>query len=301
MKNTEIAEALASNFMLISLTVRKWSGKSVDRKATEDTLSLNHATAGAGKFIKSAMAGADKELKQCNSDFDAVRTYLYANSLPYSTSSGNNTGPRLVSTAQSMEVLKGIQERINTAEASINSLLAVYDERRNEAMQNLGALANASDYPTGDELRSMFGVHVDVQPVPATGDFSRTSIPAELAQGLGDRMARQQNAVMQTAIDDIRKRVLTEVKRIAVQMRKYGDGEKTRLYETLTTNITGLVQLLDDSNVSGNSDVDDLVKEIRDSLCTHSISDIKKKPSLATEVAQKAERIAINVDSIEWF
>lgn len=297
----DIANAMASNFVLIDLTVRKWSGRSVDKKATEDTLQLNHARSGAGKFVKAAMAGADQELKQCSADFDAVRTYLYANSLPYSPSAGINKGPRLVSVRSSMEILRNINQYIRTAEASLDNLLAVYDARRQEAMQNLGTLANATDYPTVDELRSMFGVHVDVTPVPSTADFSRTTIPTEVATGLGERMERQQKIIMRTATNDLRKRILNEVKRIAVQMGKYGQGEKTRLYESLTTNIKGLTGLLADSNVADNPEIKELVDKIQDALCTHDIKAIKNKPSLATEVAKKAEAIAINVDSIEWF
>lgn len=299
--SNEIAEALASNFVLIDLTVRKWSGKSVDRKATEDTLAANHSVSGAGKFIKTAMAGADKELRQCSADFDAVRTYLYQHSLPYSPSAGINKGPRLVSTAQSMDILKGINQRVATATGAITELLNVYDIRRAEAMSNLGTLANPADYPTGDELRNLFGIHVDVLPVPSTGDFSRTSIPADIATALGDRMAKQQNVVMQAAVTDLRKRILTEVKRIATQLGRYGDGEKTRLYETLTSNIQGLVKLLADSNVSGNEGIDELVKSIKESLCSHDIKQIKQSPALAAEIAKKAEAIAIDVDAVEWF
>lgn len=299
--SNEIAEALASNFVLIDLTVRKWSGKSVDRKATEDTLAANHSVSGAGKFIKTAMAGADKELRQCSADFDAVRTYLYQHSLPYSPSAGMNKGPRLVSTVQSMDVLKGINDRVAVATASINELLNVYDARRLEAMSNLGRLANAGDYPTGDVLRTMFGIHVDVLPVPSTGDFSRTSIPADIAQALGQRMAKQQGAVMQAAITDLRKRVLTEVKRIATQLGKYGDGEKTRLYETLTSNIQGLVPLLIDSNVSGNTEIAELAQGIKEALCTHDIKAIKHSPALAAKIARKAETIAMDIDTISWF
>lgn len=299
--SNEIAEALASNFVLIDLTVRKWSGKSVDHKATEDTLQLNHATSGAGKFIKTAMAGADKELRQCSSDFDAVRTYLYSHSLPYSPSAGINKGPRLVSVKNSMDVLKGINKRVAVATNSINELLNVYDQRRDQAMANLGSLANPADYPTGDELRNLFGIHVDVLPVPSTGDFSRTAIPADIATALGQRMAKQQDAVMRAAVNDLRKRVLTEVKRIATQLGRYGEGEKTRLYETLVTNIQGLVKLLADSNISGNEGIDALVQNIKNSLCKHDIKQIKQSPALAADIAKKAKQIAIDVDSIEWF
>lgn len=299
--NTEIATALASNFILIELTVRKWSGKLVDRKATDDTLQLNHAINGSGRFIKEAMAGANKELKQCSADFDAIRTYLYANSMPFSSSAGLNKGPRLVSTRQSIDVLRGINARIAVAEQTVTELLDVYDDRRTQAMNNLGALANAADYPARDDLKLLFSVHVDVVPVPATTDFSRTSIPASIANQLGERLVSQQRAIMESAADDLKRRVLSEVKRIATQLSKFSAGEKTRLYNTLVDNIRTLVGLLEDSNVSGKSEITNLARGIREHLCKHDINQIKQSPALAGEIAKKAEAIADDLDTIEWF
>lgn len=299
--NLEIANAVAGNFILIDLTVRKWSGKTVDRKATDDTLQLNHAAKGSGKFIKEAMAGANKELRQCSADFDAIRTYLYTNSMPFSASAGINKGARMVSTRRSIEVLAGINQRVTTASSSVNDLLAVYDNRRTEAMRNLGDLANPLDYPTTDELKELFSVHVDVLPVPQNSDFSRTTIPTSIAEQLGERLVNQQRAIMESATKDLKARVLSEVQRIAKQLSKYGEGEKTRLHKTLVDNIKGLVEILEDSNVGSQPEITKLAEDIRESLCVHSIAKIKSSPTLAASVARKAEKIAIDIDNVQWF
>jgi hypothetical protein len=163
-------------------------------------------------------------------------------------------------------------------------------------------LADATDYPSADELPDLFSVTVDVRPMPAVGEFERLNVPAQLQQALDSRMAAQAEKQMQNAMNDLRDRLLQELERIATQLGRVGNGEKTKLYETLITNCKSLVDLARSMNLSGSQKLIELADKIESKLLSHPIEVYRNDVTRAKAVAQEAQVLITEAQSTDvWY
>lgn len=296
---TELSEALAANFLLVDMQLRSWSGKSTDRKASTELITAKNAARDSGTFVKNLLASANAELKQVHTRGNAMRTFVYGNTLPWSASDGAKRGERLLATAKAIRFLGDLNSYKKEYDDAVLELVNVWPSRVNEAMSNLGALADRDDYPDAAELASLFSVAVDLKPIPAMGDFSRLNVPAELAAALGQRHAMAAQVQVTNAMNDLRDRFIEELQRIEKQMTKAAAGEKTRLYETLITNMQVLVDMAKHMNLTGNSKLDELAARIEAKVLARPISAYKDNVALAATLAQDAKDLAVEAMSEE--
>lgn len=292
MSNQELSDALSSNYMLVSLSIRTWSGKRTDKGATAEVITTKNAAKDSGSFVKKLLASADTELKDVLAASNAMRSFLYANTLPWSLNAdGAKRGERLVPTSNAMQFLRDVADIKKTYDAAVLNLQSVWDARVQQAMTNLGGLADLDDYPAAHELPGLFSVQVDIRPISAVTDFTRLNVPAQLQSALATRMASQMETQMKNAMDDLRERLLEELQRIATQLGKVGAGEKTKLYETLITNTQNLVGLARNMNITGSQKLVDLADKIEAKLLAHPIAAYRDDIAKAAHVAQEAKAL----------
>jgi hypothetical protein len=284
---------LSSNYLLCDLQIRSWSGKATDKDATEDVIRDKQASKDAGAFMKNLMASAGAELKTVHQQGASLRHFVYSRTLPWCTNGeGVKRGARLLASSQAMDFLqefKGFKKQYDDA---VKALVAVWDLRVGQAMQNLGQLAKASDYPKAEDLPKMFAVTVELGTISAMSDFSRLNVPAALATALGHRHAAVAQQQVQNAMNEMRDRMLAELERINVQMSKHAAGEKTRLYESLITNMQGLVQMAKNMNLTNNPRLTELAEKIELRLLAHPVQVYKDDPTKAKVLADSARELA---------
>jgi molybdopterin converting factor small subunit len=292
---TQLNDALASNYLLVDLQLRSWSGKSTDRSASDEVISNKGATQDSGRFVKNLFAGADGELKAVNQMGTAIRAFVYAKTLPWSNNTdGAKRGDRLISAKTSFEFLKELNDIKRDYDAAVAKLQQMWDVRKAEAIRNLGGLAREADYPDPSTLPDMFSVSIDLRPVPTMGDFKRVNVPAELAEALGERHMQLAEEQVANALDELKKKLLESLQRMGVQLKKCGAKEKTRLYDSLVTNLQDLVGLARTMNVRNSQGLSDLADKIEAQLLQHPVEVYRNHPELATAVAQNAEALAVD-------
>lgn len=291
--STELSQALASNYVLVDLQLRSWSGKATDRGASDELIASKGAVRDSGAFVKSLLASASKELKDVHTMGNALRTFVYSNTLPWSSSDGMKRGERVLATTKAIQFLTDLNALKKERDNAVLILVSVWDQRVAEAMHNLGALADAADYPASTEVAALFAVSVDLKPIPAISDFSRLNIPAELSEALSAR--HQQAAAIQVtnAMNDMRERFITELSRIEKQMTKVATGEKTRLYDTLITNMQVLVDMAEHMNLTSNPKLDELIERIKARIVMRPVAAYKDNVALAAELASDAKQLAV--------
>jgi hypothetical protein len=291
---TLLNDALAANYMLVDLDIRSWSGRVTDRTVSSEVIASKGATKDSGKFVKYLFASADAELTAVQRAAEQIRQYVRQNSVPWCGrgDGGTNHGPRLIGAVTAIDFLSGLNAVKQPYDQAVQALVGVWDARVQQALTNLGGLATIDDYPSASSVAAMFGVRVDLQPVPAQSDFTRLNIPTPLIEALGQRHARTLESQMGNAMADIKERLLNCVGRMSTQMGKAGTGEKTRLYDSLNTNLQGMVDLLRTMNATGKPELAQLCDRIERELLTVPIAAIRTSPAKAAEVAQSAASIA---------
>lgn len=289
----DLNDALASNYMLCSLQVRSWSGRCTDKTASAEMIESKGASKDAGAFVKNLLASARGELKIVHQHAAGLRNFVYNNTLPWTSSAeGVQRGDRLLATSRAMDFLTEFRTFKQEYDTAVKGLVAVWDVRVEEAMKALGQLASADDYPTSGDLPKKFAVTIDLNPIPSIGDFSRLNVPSQLATALGNRHAAQAQAQVTNAMNEMRDRILVELERINVQMSKHATGEKTRLYESLITNMQGLVQMARNMNLTNNPRLTELAERIEQKLLAHPVSVYKDDPGKAAIMASAARDLA---------
>jgi hypothetical protein len=300
---TEINEALASNYMLVDLRLRSWSGKRTDRKASDELLTSKKATKDGGSFVTNLMASAGAELKEVHTLGNALRSFVYARTLPWSTNGDDaaQRGERLLAAAKAMEFLVELNGLKKEYDRAVLALAGIWPQRMAEAMHNLGELADPSAYPDAAQLPGLFSVSVDLRPVPAVSDFSRLNVPAQLADALGARSAQAAEVQVANALKDMQGRFIEELERIGKQLSKHSNGEKTRLYGSLITNMQGLVDMARNMNLNQNPKLTELADRIEAKLLAHPIDVYRDDPLRAGDVAREAAAIATEVLEADIF
>lgn len=294
---TALNEAMAANYLLVDLKLRSWSGKSTDRDASKEVLASKMAAADGGAFVKNLLVGAKQELKEVHTLGAALRSFVYNRTLPWSSAAddGARKGERLLASSQAMVFLTELNDLKRDYDRAVLALQAVWPQRVAEAMVHLGGLANAADYPDAVSIPSLFSVSVDIRPVPALSDFSRLNVPAALADALGARSASQAQIQVGNALKDMQDRFIDELTRISTQLGKHGEGEKTRLYSTLITNMQGLVQMARNMNLNQSPRLDELADKIEAQLLAHPIEVYKDDPFKAKAAANVAKTLLAEV------
>lgn len=292
MSNTELGDSLAANYVLVDLQLRSWSGKSTDKAASDELIASKSAVRDSGAFVKNLFASADKELKDVHTRGNALRTFVYSRTLPWSASDGAKRGERLLACTQTIQFLTDLNILKKDRDNAVLELVNVWDQRVAEALQNLSGLADPGAYPSSHEVAALFAVSVDLKPIPAIGDFSRLNVPAALASAMSARHEQNAKAAQANAMNDLRDQIIAELKRIETQMKKVANGEKTRLYDTLITNMQVLVDLAKHMNLTNNPKLDDLIESIQARITMRPVAAYKENVQLAAELADSAKNLA---------
>ena len=292
----ELNASLVSNYMLITLMISRWSATKKDQALSDELAKQKGAIENSASVSKKLMSGSTQELDELNKSLNAIRTHLYDSSLPWSNSDKDLKGPRIISTKKSIELLKELGALQQDYEACKAKFLRVYENRVDQAMTNLGAMADRSLYPSQSEIGGKFNVTIDLIPVPAVSGFGNMNIPAPLAQALAKRMEKAQSKVVDNAVGELNNRVLECVTKLSDQLYKSSDGEGTRMFDSLSTNLKPLVDLCDTAALAKDKRLLGLKEQIKE-LSKVDIRKIKKaSPEVKRKIAKKADKIieAIN-------
>jgi len=227
-------ETASNNFMLMQVTVRKWRGvqklKSGSAKAAEQAKANPESFRGYVNLLGSNQ----KALKDVISKFDAVRTCLTDNSLPFSNAGEgqHRRGDRLVYVPNVPEVLANMNALTLEAYAERDAFLPEYDRLRDFAIQHdMGDWRNEVSYPTADEVRGMFSVSVTPpQPIPMC-DMSALNLPAGLAADIAARHKAALSTQLEGAKDAAIRGALEHMANVEKQLT-----EGKRLHQSLIDN-----------------------------------------------------------------
>lgn len=293
---TALNDALSSNYLLVDFQLHSWGSNRTDKTASQEMIAQKGATKSSGKFVKNLLADADQELEAVHQAQNAIRALVYARTLPWSNATeGAKRGARLLAAKKSLEFLKELNECKQELDKAVAELMAVWDQRIAQAKANLGGLADMGDqYPSTAELPDRFGVSVELRPVPSLSDFSRVNVPPDLAEALGQRYVQQNEAQANSALAELKKRLLKELQRMAKQLKARANGEKTRLYDSLVTNLQELVELARTMNVYGNPELTELADKIEKQLLQNPVEVYRNNTGHAATAADAAAKLAVD-------
>lgn len=278
---------LHTKAMLVSLTVRQWSARKLDRQATNDIHSANGADSTAGRYNKLLV---DKSaIQRVAKIAGKIRTEHYKLTLPWA-----DDGARILPAnmfAEYTAVMRKLSAEFNNAADTFTN---EYELLRDERKYSLGNLWRETDYPSSDSIRAKFATSFHVLPLPDASDFRVDISNDEISQIKSDIEQTVANS-MQGACQDIWQRLLDTVSHMANKL----NNSEAIFRDSLIGNLQDLVNLIPKLNFTGDKQITAMVEKIKVMLLTDKIKPdtLRKDPHLRQTTAETASKIASEMEA----
>lgn len=266
--------------MVVNLTIRQWSARKFDRKATSE-VETNHNTKNAGRFNKILIAV--DELKKVSKVANQIRGFHYANTLPW-----GDDGSRLLPSANFLNYSQKIGELKNEFETAVNKFCVAYPSLIQEAQVRLNGLFNPLDYPA--DVSGCFEVKTVFTPVPDAGDFRVNLEKSEI-----EELENSLRTELQNRIEGSKHEVWERIKGVLQAMVSRLGEKKAIFRDSLITNISDLIELLPKLNFSEDSAINDMCESLKVLLCNP--EELRNNSLLRNAKAKEAEELLSKVNS----
>ena len=256
------APNLSSSAILIDFSVSQWTGRKLDKRASEEVEVSNSASLGVANVHKRIM-GKCPELDAIHKFVGNLRNSHYSMTLPWS-----DQGLRIVTTMGLEKYTKAMTERQQQFEKLVGKFIQVYATRIDEAKTTLGNLFVSDDYPSLEMMQSKFGWRLIFIPIQESGDF-RVDIGNEQAEELKEQYTKYYDTQYTNAMNDLWDRLYKPLARMSERLDYPEDADKDTkkvFTKTLVSNVTEVLDLLKAFNVNDDRDMEMAHKKLRHAL-----------------------------------
>ncbi len=256
------APNLSSSAILIDFSVSQWTGRKLDKRASEEVEVSNSASLGVANVHKRIM-GKCPELDAIHKFVGNLRNSHYSMTLPWS-----DQGLRIVTTMGLEKYTKAMTERQQQFEKLVDKFIQVYATRINEAETTLGNLFVSDDYPSIEIMQSKFGWRLNFMPIQESGDF-RVDIGNWQAEILKEQYTKYYDTQYTNAMNDLWDRLYKPLARMSERLDYPEDADKDTkkvFTKTLVSNVTEVLDLLKAFNVNDDRDMEMAHKKLRHAL-----------------------------------
>ena len=273
--------SISNAAILAELNISVWTAQTTDKNVSNKVAIDNNATADAGLYKKNLMAGtsARKEI----ADFAAsCRTWHNTRTLPWA-----DRGARLLPSSLFLDYKGEANIRKDKFDQLVEGFVKNYATYVAQAQAHSGALFNATDYPTADEVQSKFGFRLVFTPVPLSGDF-RIDAPAREVQELMEQYETSMNDRVTEATKSAWNRVHDM---LTGMVTKLSSTEKTRWHDSFVTNAQEMCQMLTHLNVAKDPKLEAARRALEKAMLGADIEDIKESEYVRADMKDKLDEI----------
>ncbi|BCO09301.1 hypothetical protein GF1_16770 [Desulfolithobacter dissulfuricans] len=275
--NIEIRNnSLTEKAMLVTLSISQWTARKLDKEVTETAAEQYHADTRAGRYNK--LLVPKKALAMITTCANAARKFHYEQTLPW-----HDNGARILPAENYLHYSQNMQDLKLKFEKAVAEFLQRYDEYREEAKLLLGNMFRYADYPTWEKLEEKFKFSVSVSPLPSGQDFRVGIADEEIRRIQQDLEARLVDAQVE-AMKDLWQRLYKAVSHMADKLTDL-DG---RFKNSLVGNLCDLVDLLPRLNLTNDPVLEQMRRDVEESLCIYEPEELRKNPVARKEAAEAA-------------
>lgn len=263
--------------MLVDLTISRWTAVKHDRTVSAE-VDQTHAAKQGGRYNKYLIDKA--HLAAIDSIANELRKYHYSRTLPWT-----DKGHRILPADLFFDYQQKLAKYKQQFQTAVSDFVKLYPQLVQDERLRLGTMYRPKDYPQPSDLFGMFGVSLDIAPVPDANDFrvdvaqeTQDEIRAQITQSVADRQAKM--------VKDCWSRMREVVGRIADQCGK----EKGVIRDSLMDNTRDLVAVLGGLNVTNDPEITAIENDIRDKLLV-STTRLRIFPDARVQTAQIAREL----------
>lgn len=291
--NAESKFNLAERAMTVTLRISSWTGRKYDRKISDKVNTQEKAENDAGRYNKRLFPkDVFKDINRIKSE---ARAEFYRLTLPWL-----DEGTRLLPASASNELDSILsKKKKEMLQIAVPAFIRDYPKHLAAAPKRLGKMYVESDFPTVEELKTLFDFDYLILPCPDANDF-RVEMSDAQKRAIQEDIEDRVKAQLQTSMRDVAERVVETIGHVSKRLKGYKPstkkGEKTEntFRDTLISNVEDLAKLIPALNVTNDRRLADLASEMETKICKHKPDALREDSSLRSKVAKDADAILQN-------
>ncbi len=270
--------------MLVDISISQWSMRRYDRKISDEITASYNADSDSARLNKLLIA-VDESRKIVQAAGEA-RTFHYTNTLPWT-----DEGKRILPSANFFDYVNELNIKKHKFLRIVESFWNKYDMLKDESKIRLGDLFKEEDYPPLEHLRNKYNFSISFLPIPKADDF-RVDIGDDAVDRIKLEIEQTVKTAERAAIKDMWDRLHESIKHIIERL----SSSDAIFRDSLIGNVIELAELLPKLNFTNDSHLNDLCKEINQSICTIAPENIRNDANLRKATASKAGEIIKKVE-----
>jgi hypothetical protein len=283
--------SISTAAMLVELSISTWTGRKLDKRASQDVTSQNNADKGVANVHKKLL-GDCAELDAVQKFTANARNVHYACTMPWS-----DTGLRLLPTTQYFKYHNEMTTLQNEYQRLVQAFLDAYAWEIQNAQLKLGALFNADEYPTADSLTSKFRFKMNYMPLPDAGDW-RVTIGNETEQALRSQYEGYYAQQLQTAMGDVWRRAHDALTKMSERLDYADDTTRKVFRDSLVSNVTDIIELLGACNVTNDPVMSAAQRDLDEAMRGITPDALREDPYLRAETRRKVNEVKKVIDNL---
>jgi hypothetical protein len=287
----DLTQAVREAAMLAYVSIGSWSATEKDDELMEDVKRQHNAEGDVGTVIKYLLSGADSHLKTLKSSYQAVRNHHYKLTLPWVNDphAPSQKGPRLLPHLIYPRYITDISALRRQALVQLDEFLAVYPDLVVQARSRLKTMVSDGSYPTAEQLRHRFRLHVDFQPIPSSTQFS--GLDDHMLERLSKNLQQKQQRQLADASRVMWQRARDRIEKLMERMTLESADDKKKFKEATLDNVRELLTMLPGWNVAGNPLVEEITHDIGRMMQGIEADQLRQDKTLRGETADAAKKI----------
>jgi hypothetical protein len=273
--------------LLVEFNASVWTARKLDRSATDEVVIHKRAAAKDAARVNKHLLAGRTELETIQKHVNAVRTYVYENTLPWS-----DTGIRLLPTARFLDFNDRMAQYELEFADMVNQFVQVYPSLITAQAMALGDMFNRTEYPSADAMSHKFSFRLNYMPVPKAGDF-RVDVGNDAQKELQEKLAKIADERVEAAMQDARDRLKAHLDRMLERLKVEevnGKVNKSRIHDSLVEGGLELCAALTSLNIIQDPELEKARAQLESLLRSVDVDDLRKHDSARTEVrAQVAD------------
>ena len=283
--------SISTAAMLVELSIGTWTGRKLDKRASQDVTSQNNADKGVANVHKKLL-GDCAELDAVQKFTANARNVHYACTMPWS-----DTGLRLLPTTQYFKYHQEMTALQNEYQRLVQAFLDAYSWEIQNSQLKLGALFNADEYPTADSLTSKFRFKMNYMPLPDAGDW-RVNIGNETESALRSQYEGYYATQLQAAMGDVWRRAHDALTKMSERLDYADDMTRKVFRDSLVSNVTDIIELLGACNVTGDPVMATAQRDLDEAMRGITPDALREDPYLRAETRRKVNEVRKTIDNL---
>ena len=290
-----VAPSISSAAMIVEFNASVWTARKKDHKASAEVTSSNGADKGVANVFKKIL-GDNDELEAVSKFVGMTRNKHTSMTMPWSDS-----GSRLLTTAQYFDYHQEMTSRQQTFNDLVDTFLQVYPFLIAGAQAKIGSLWRPNEYPTLDQVRQKFAFRLAYDELPDggnTGDW-RLDLPHEAMESVRNNSANNHQLRLKGAMDSIWHRLHDNLTKLVRQLDVNDEGKGNRLHHTVFGRAVELTEMLGTCNVTGDSQMEAMRRQLEEALHGTNVDQFKKSPTFREETRNKLKKAIASLPSLD--